>query len=328
MQTLPNLPKAFSNTAFDILNDPNNYDSNLVDGLIPSEGITFLVGESEVGKSLFAFQLAMAVALGRDNFVGLKLDPTQNRAMYITTEDGAGQLKKRISLYNIDPAEQPLLNNLFIVNEELRDLPSNLEKFAQQLPLGLIILDVFSDHFNGDLNNTISVRNYLKPFKKLSNKFKVPIIMVHHKNKSAQKEDSGKQGILGSQAIESASRSVIDLRFDPDNDDYRILRILKGNNYSQVQKKIGYQLEVNPISLAFEFTGTQLDLKKGKPTGKSNDAQLLSRVVELEQEGLSTREIAEKLTSEGNKISKSTVGRMLTNAGVKYSLEGVKVSGS
>ena len=61
----------------------------LIEGIIPGGTIALLCGSSDLGKSIFARQIAVSAALGRDTVAGFTLNLKYNRSIYVTTEDGS-----------------------------------------------------------------------------------------------------------------------------------------------------------------------------------------------------------------------------------------------
>ena len=52
-------------------------------------GLGCICGASDTGKSAFLRQLAMCVAAGRDEFLGIPLHPIHRSVIYVSTEDDA-----------------------------------------------------------------------------------------------------------------------------------------------------------------------------------------------------------------------------------------------
>lgn len=85
--------------AFEDLKESTKKDI-IIDGLMRSKGVYLLVSKPNVGKSLFALQLANSIANGKP-FLGhdiLKSPPI----LYITTELSDSQLKDRRNLLGYD----------------------------------------------------------------------------------------------------------------------------------------------------------------------------------------------------------------------------------
>ena len=59
----------------------------LMEPIFPQKGSAVLAGRPDCGKSQFARQLCIQVALGIKEFVGFELNPTHSKSIYIATED-------------------------------------------------------------------------------------------------------------------------------------------------------------------------------------------------------------------------------------------------
>jgi hypothetical protein len=122
----------------------------------------------------------------------------------------------------------------------LIDTPKPLDALKAELELtkiDLIILDCFGDIFHGSINDSVSVRQFLAPYKLLCAKYGCTIIVLHHANKS---KDAGnganKNNVLGSVAFEGANRVVMELRKESESN-IRKLWFTKGNYMSEASKK-------------------------------------------------------------------------------------------
>ncbi len=291
-----------------VLSLPENAQPWLVENWIPAGQLTALIAPSDVGKSIFCRQLVVCTVLKRKLFVEQGLNAKHGQAIYVSTEDMDYEWKQKMQNYPLDKHELKLIeeNMLLITNfgDSSGDLVRLLDEELKQTPTDLVVLDVLTDVFTGDINNSISVRSFLKPFKDLAQKHGTAFLFVHHVSKRGEvSAQHSKQNVLGSQAIEASMRSVLELRKDPDNVDERVLKIIKGNYVPEVIKKQNIKLLLKP-DLTY-------DRKIGFIESLKLNPALEERVLSLHNAGKSCRAITAILVNEGFKVGKTTVNEVI-----------------
>jgi RecA/RadA recombinase len=298
-------------TGWDIFNMPLIPHHFFLDGLIPLHTLTLLCGPSDTGKSLFARQVAVATALGRTSVGGFKLNAKYSKAVYVSTEDGIHDWQDKLSKYGLSEEEKKKLVNLTLILENDSDTLKVLEDRISKDPVDLIVIDVLTDIFNQDINDAIKVRVFLAKYNKLARRYGCTVLFIHHLSKKGEAGLPSKTNVLGSQGIESRMRSVLELRGDDQNPDYRYLAVTKSNYLPQSQKKQLYKLLLKP-SLEFEFQGDRVNasqLIRSKPT---TPLPVLRRVVELHSQGKSIRQIEQQLAEEGLKLGRSRIHEIIS----------------
>ena len=61
--------------------------SYLMEPIFPQKGTAVLAGKPDIGKSQFARQLCIQVALGLEEIIGFQIKAVHNRSIYVATED-------------------------------------------------------------------------------------------------------------------------------------------------------------------------------------------------------------------------------------------------
>lgn len=177
--------------------EPREY---VVRGLLP-QGLTILGGAPKIGKSWFVLDLCLHVAAG-EPFLGLPV--AKGTAWYISLEDTAEHLYHRLGTIT---DEEP--DNLFFTTEEdgIGTMADTLEKhihnFIKQHPdTKLIVIDTFQ-LARGNSKEPSYAGDYadIQKFKRIADKCKVAILLVHHLRKMGDADPvnklSGTTGIGG-----------------------------------------------------------------------------------------------------------------------------------
>jgi hypothetical protein len=259
----------------------------LVDPLFIKKGVVGITGATDCGKSTFCRQLTMAVAQRKTSFLGYPLNCRFGRAIYISTEDDdesvAAQLHKQAG--NLEHDE---LQNLYFFFES-NDLLNELDKFLSVKRVDLIVLDTWSDTYEGNPNNWVEVRKSISALKALALKYECLVLIVHHNVKNSEKSLPDKNKLNGSQAIEAKLRCLLELRKGSSPNE-RHLYVLKHNYMSAEQKAEGMVLELNSERLLFTNTGrrTPVSGDTGDVGSKQYDpAVWIPRMAGLKSAGLS-----------------------------------------
>lgn len=259
-------------TGEDLLNYPIKKLPLLWEPLFIQEGVIAFTGASDVGKSSWLRQLAVAVALKETTFLGSPLNVRHGRVIYLATEDSVMTLK--IGLQNsVEKKSIPadLKNLCYLVN------PDNpIRAIEEQLKVAdtdVVIVDSFGDVFTGNnLNDNTQVRKILKEYQKLAEKYNTLFIFLHHTGKRSELLAASKNNVLGSQGFEAKTRAVFELR-KPDNSNKRVLHITKGNYISDAIKSKPLEFTFDDKQ-QFHFTGHLF---------KSATSQINTRVFDEEE---------------------------------------------
>lgn len=237
---------------------PTPSDLWLVEGLIPKNNISALVGPSDCGKSTLARQLALSVADNKKTFLGSSLHTSQAKVCYVATEDDEistrAVLEKQVKGLGIGDKLETLS---FSFDNE--DMPTKLESLLTADKFDLIVIDGWADTFSGNLNNAPDVRNNLKKLSELANKHSCAILLLHHNVKHSEHHSPDKNKVNGSQSFEAKCRAVIELRNGNDENE-RLLTVVKANGLSRKDKETTRVLELDDKHLIFKH---RRDIVKG-----------------------------------------------------------------
>lgn len=296
--------------AFEVAQDPVNENTFLIANVLPRSVIGCLTGSSDVGKSIFCRNLTLAIAQKKETFIGQQLNCIHGRVIYLSSEDAREDWAQKFQTMQLEGTSLEALKNIEIVFETENINPKVLSLRLQQSPVDLIVVDVFSDFFQGDLNDAIQVRRFMDHYKRLVREFGVTVLFVHHINKKGERQKPNKTNVLGSSAIEASMRCVLQIQSDSENDNERHLFITKGNYLPPSAKKRSHKFRIN-TKLQLETVGEGVEagffINARQPI--SEEARQL--VVEMQKDGLSSRKIAEKMNKHGMKIGKTTVNEIM-----------------
>lgn len=217
----------------------------LVPDLIPARTVTLFGGDGGTGKSLLAMQLAVATATGGD---WLGRDVTPGRALVMSAEDDADELHRRLAdivraeglgFEDLDrltagslAGEDALLAMLDRAGRMVQTpLFDDLERRAEALCGGLMVLDTLADLHSGDENNRAHARHFIGLLRGLAIRHGVTVVVLAHPSLSGMASGSG---LSGSTAWNGSVRSRLSLERIKDGDhetnpDARVLRTVKAN---------------------------------------------------------------------------------------------------
>lgn len=295
----------------------------ILDPIFPEVGIVSLVGSSDTGKSTFLRQLGLSIAIGLDSFLGYKISTKANRVIYVSTEDDPTStsivIKRQIKgiSKHIEIDESRLNNIKFIFDCDLaanskRNLFDLLDYDLSTIGADLIIVDAFTDLFNGDLNSSPRVREFLNIFSKIAKTYNCLILFLHHTGKRTDRFTASKDNVLGSQAFEAKMRVLLELKQYPNDDSKRTITITKGNYISSDVKKYSKILKFDEEDLLFYEIGQILSssistLSKTKYDKK----EIFETIKTLSDKKLSIRKIETELKQKGYNLGKSTISNYL-----------------
>lgn len=268
----PDLQNKFI-TGLELFRKETEFIPMLVDDLIPKVAVWAIVGASDTGKSMILRQLAMNVAAGQ-SFIDKQVFTEHKRVIVVCSEDDDFAISYLIRKQNksIGLTDESFQNMEFLFDTS--DLVETLNAKLESNPADLVIIDAFSDVFDGkDGNQNAQVRQFLNKYSQLANKHKCSIGFLHHTGKRTEDLAPSKNNAIGSQGFEAKMRLVIEMRLDKVSPDLRHFCIVKGNYLPQSEKNSSIVLKMDE-NLTFTNTGERVPFEnlngdaKGKTTEK------------------------------------------------------------
>jgi putative DNA primase/helicase len=149
----------------------------LWDGILPEGGMSLLVGKPKVGKSTFAFALALAVANGEDF---LDRATAQGKVVYLALEEKRSEIKKKLK------AAGGQTDNLFFhFGAAPTDAVAKTSDLVKETKACLLIIDVLQKFIRArDLNDYAEVTNVLEPLLNAARESGCHVLMTHHAGKA------------------------------------------------------------------------------------------------------------------------------------------------
>jgi hypothetical protein len=212
-----------------------------VPDVVPGRNVTLLSGDGGTGKSLLAYQIGIAGALGVET-VGLA--PTEGRVLYLAAEDDEDELMRRghdiltalghtfadlKDRMRVMPMAGEDAELMFINPERLLQVShvaEKVEEIVQEFQPALLILDTSADVFGGDEINRRQVRTFVSMLRKMAMKHNLAILLLSHPSVAGMQTGTG---LSGSTAWNNSVRSRLYLTADKDDEDLRLLKGLKSN---------------------------------------------------------------------------------------------------
>ena len=228
----------------------------LMSPILPQKGTAVLAGKPDTGKSQFARQLCIQVALGLKSFIDFDINPIHSRSIYVATEDNLENTRYLMSR-QMNGLNQGPKDNLRFIFADTMEQEEILKELDNQLTIAaadLVVVDSFGDIFKGgDSNNNMAMRNTVKTFDKIAKKHNCLILFVHHINKGAYRQAPGQEHIQGGAGLMQKVRLGIQLSEGDNNTRY--FTVVKGNYCPKEYKQNSLVLDFSEETFLFSNTG-------------------------------------------------------------------------
>lgn len=230
----------------------------LIEGVIPSEGCGWIAGEEKLGKSFYALEEAICLALGLP-VCGKFNVPQRQRVLFIEEEDSPQRVKDRIDALlrghgkdPDDPAVRAELDKWFRVavwsNFSLDDpdMVLSLDKTLDEFKPRVVYFDALRKMTTRDLNSQQEASKLVNMLDDLRRKHGCVFRILHHyrKGQAHGRMARGSQEIIGSFVL--GAWAEVSLFFEPIGRQY-------GAAKAQVQTKDGMPPE--PFKIVIESEG-------------------------------------------------------------------------
>lgn len=282
--------------------------------LFPKKGLVAVVGSSDIGKSSFLRQFALAIVMGKKTFLGFELKPEVKNVLYYSTEDDDDAIAYSLNKISDEIKDNEGINNLrYVIHTS--NIFKELKQELKNNPADCVIIDAFADIFPGNINSVNEVRNFLNKFSTIANEFNCLIIFLHHTGKRTDALLPSKNNIIGSQGFEGRMRLVLLIRKDNNDITKRHLCIVKGNYIPEEYKSHSYVMEFSDKQI-FKMLEERMNFEEliqdEDTVIKKKEA--IKKAKDLKAEGKTYNEIADIISKDYFRIGKSTIGNWLKSA--------------
>ncbi|MDP4009217.1 MAG: AAA family ATPase [bacterium] len=213
----------------DLLNEPDEEISWIVDELLPSSGFSVLAAKPKVGKSTLARQLALSVSQG-EIFLGRQT--TKGAVLYVALEEKRGEVRKHFKLLGAMGSEDLHVHAESAPEKAHQWLKTEIKN---RKPVLVIIDTLFRFVTVRNGNDYAEVTAALSPVLALARENGVHLMVIHHAGKGGR---DGGDSILGSTAIFGSVDTAI------------ILKRTESKRTIETQQRYGANIE--PTVLVFD----------------------------------------------------------------------------
>lgn len=291
----------------------------LWENYIPSEALTLINGDPNVGKSWFALDMACRVSRGLA-WPDLSTNIKPSNVYYMTYEDSLEQIiKKRIRTIGGDPKRITAYNSkhpiyLYLSEEEgMARLETEITRIGN---VRLLIIDPILDFMSAANPNAIEVvRALLTPIISMCERLHVACLMIGHLNKDQMKSAIYRAGGSTGGWMGKA-RSAFLIARDPDDKMKRYLMPTKCN-YAYPEP---LQLEFEIINGRLEYNKCNVNIDevlnpaiKGRPPSASLEVKEILADMFRDKDEIPSIEIEERTQAIG--IKPGTLNRVKKEEG-------------
>lgn len=157
----------------------------LLEGLLAQAELAMLYGEGGTGKSWLTMALAVAIANGESEFLGIPLSPKNKRVFYVDQENDEQLIKLRFRQLGLRADAVDNLRFLWYAGVRLDERPEWLFEDVDSFDPALIVLDSYTrlhrlkENDAGEMGAVVT-----EGVAPLARTLKVPTIVIHHPAKA------------------------------------------------------------------------------------------------------------------------------------------------
>ncbi len=191
--------------------EPINF---IVDTLL-SQGLHILAGASKVGKSWLALWLSVTVAKGEPVW---GMNVRRGTTLYLCLENSTIRIQNRLFEITEDaPPNVHFATDAFTIGNGLEE---QIESFIAEHPDTVLIIIDTLQMIRNTANDATYTNDYreLSVLKKLADKYKIAILLIHHLRKEDAKDTFNRiSGTMGIQGAVDTSFTLVEekRRYDP-----------------------------------------------------------------------------------------------------------------
>lgn len=171
-----------------------------ISGLLPKKGKGMISAQANIGKSMLAQNLALAMTCGKGEFLE-KFGISPARVLYLDLEMGESALKERFQ--KMCAQENLRAENLYVkylpsINLMEKDDRKLCERWLADLEIEVFIIDPLGNAWFGNENAKEEVSQLTGYLNGLIGKYGLSILVIHHWRKVTKEHKTGGQMAAGS----------------------------------------------------------------------------------------------------------------------------------
>lgn len=222
-----------------------------VDGIVQKKGKTIISASTNIGKSIFIQNLALAMTTGATSFLK-KFEVKPGRVLLLDLEMGESAVKDR--LVAMCKKDGLTTENLFIKALPSFDIEvdqnfATLKKWILELKIDVVIIDHLSNVWSGAENDSEEVGRLTKRFNTLIDETGASVVLIHHHRKSSKDHEKAAVGerAAGSYRFTGWVDVHVCLQGQPSS---VTISCEKSRNQKRFESFIA---QINPETLSFEY---------------------------------------------------------------------------
>ena len=198
-----------------IYSELDDEEETIIEGLLNKNGVMAIYGASKAGKTFFALQLGLSVALGI-NFLN-KFKTRKDNTLFINTELTEKTLRKRLRkmVTTIKPKDsynffyESLRDNITSIDFDIAQLKNIIINKYKNKDIALVIIDPIYT-FLEDEKDGAQFRKLIEAVNSIRISLNCAIVLVHHRAKSSNNYDIVDRG-SGSNYLGRWADTIFDL---------------------------------------------------------------------------------------------------------------------
>ena len=218
----------------------------------PRGKLVAVQGDSGSSKSTFMYAIGALVSIGAD-LLGVPCEDPGN-VMFLTIEDDPGDIKTAFvdsggnigRLLRVEDREEIAKLNLSSAGAR------KIDNIIKEHDIKLLVLDPIQQFLAGDMNKATETRPQLARLMNIASENHICIVFLEHLGKDTSKAALHRG--IGSVDIGAATRSIIQIITDPEDEFYKIAFTVKNNTapFQDIRQGIRYQVKDHPGSFNHE----------------------------------------------------------------------------
>lgn len=220
----------------------------LFEGFIPGGAVSLLVAESKTGKSLLAYDIAYYASQGK----GWAEFPINKPAktLILQADEPKSDTQRRMIIRGMDKLDNVHVEHHFSIYQF-----AALKRMIEEQKYEFVIIDSLISMARGKNLNDVESSLFLYALKDLASETGVPILLIHHTNKTGDGQSKTSLSRIANSYAIAACSSVAFMLTYPDNALNPNERILTASGSRVHENQKAWKLELSPEDFSWEYLG-------------------------------------------------------------------------